>query len=437
MDRSRHVLRLASVFEPPVSEAHQVQAQAGYDPIGGMQNHTALLTRALDARGVRQTVITSRLGGPATVATLGRHARIHRVGLPIRHLRQAWAAAALAPALRAGPVDLVHAHQGEDLVALPLALLAARRAGCPLVVTLHTSVRLTVAASGPKLTAVRVVGGPLESAALRAADAVIALTSATADRLGDVRDRTVVIPSGADAGRFPASPGPLLAGVPGPIVLYLGRLARQKSVPTLVEAFGRMTTPAVGPPSLVIVGDGPDAPRVAAAIDALPGDVRSRVHRFGFRPHDEVPALLAAADLLVLPSIYEEMGSILVEALSAGLPVVASRVGGIPQVVRDGTTGLLVPPEDPAALATAIGRVLADPELAGRMRAASLQAARRYDWTELSGQVLEVYEAALSSRPVRPASRRRAPGRTADRDTVRRLGAGRAGTGVSGSGCPR
>jgi 2-deoxystreptamine N-acetyl-D-glucosaminyltransferase/2-deoxystreptamine glucosyltransferase len=431
MDGSLHVLRLASVFEPPVTDgpaaAEQVQAQAAFDPIGGMQNHTALLTRALDTRGVRQTVVTSRLGGPVSATPLGRHGRIHRVGLPIRRLRQAWAASALPVVLRAarsgsadgpGPVDVVHAHQGEDLAALPLAVLAARRFDCPLVVTLHCSVRLTLAASGPKLAAVRAVGGPLESAALRAADSVIALTPATADRLGPVRGRTVVIPSGADPGRFPAPPSPLLAGVPGPVVLYLGRLARQKSVPTLVEAFGRMTIPAADPPSLVIVGDGPDAPRVDHAVAALPTEVRARVHRFGFRPHDEVPALLAAADLLVLPSIYEEMGSILVEALSAGVPVVASRVGGIPQVVRDGVTGLLVPPEDPAALAAAVGALLTDPARRQQMRTASLDAARRYDWTELSTEVLGVYEAARASRLSRTARTTRASRRSANRDTV-------------------
>src|SRR3712207_7374469 len=87
------------------------------------------------------------------------------------------------------------------------------------------------------------------------------------------------------------------------------------------------------PASLVVVGDGPDRERVHALAAGLP-----RVHLTGFVEHTAVPAVLASLDVLVLPSAYEEMGSVLVEAMVAGLPVVASDVGGIPEVVRDGET---------------------------------------------------------------------------------------------------
>jgi glycogen(starch) synthase len=391
--RPLSVLRLCSVFEPPETDADEVEAQAAFDPIGGMQNHTANLTRALDAQGVRQTVITSRLGGDTSDTTFGRSARIIRVGFPTTRLRQLWAWGAARQVLRAGPVDLVHAHQGEDLAALPLGILAARRFRLPLVVTLHCSVAHTVPAAGLKLAAMRAFGGPLETACLHAADRVIALTDATAERLGGLRARTVVIPSGVEPERFRVPPSTLFADVPGPVVLYLGRLARQKDVPTLVRAFGRLRTPA----SLVVIGDGPDHARVDAAVAALPADVRNRVHRFGFRPHTEVPALLAAADLVVLPSIYEEMGSILAEALQAGRPVVATRVGGIPSVVEDGQTGLLVPPSDPPAMAAAIDRLLGDRALLSRLGEQSLVAAADYDWTTLGKSVRDVYDAALTA----------------------------------------
>ena len=400
-DRPLSVLRLCSVFEPAETDADQVEAQAAFDPIGGMQNHTANLTRALDAQGVRQTVITSRPCGGTSDTAFGRFGRVVRVGWPTTRLRQLWALGAVRQILRARRVDVVHAHQGEDLAALPLGILAARRFGCPLVVTLHCSVAHTVPAAGVKLTAMRTFGGPLETACLHRAASIIALVQATADRLGPLGSRTVVIPSGVEPERFRVPPSTLFDDVPRPVVLYLGRLARQKDVPTLVRAFGRLRTPA----SLVVIGDGPDHTGVDTAVANLPVDVRNRVHRLGFRPHTEVPGLLAAADLIVLPSIYEEMGSILAEALQAGRPVVATRVGGIPSVVQDGRTGLLVPPSDPAAMAAAIDRLLGDPALLAEMGEQSLVAAADYDWTTLGKSVRDVYDAALADAACSAASR--------------------------------
>jgi glycosyltransferase involved in cell wall biosynthesis len=381
------VLRLCSVFEP--GDAAVVR-RARFDPIGGMQNHTANLTRELDRRGVHQTVVTSRLGGRTGRQRFGASAEIVRVGLPIRRLRQAWAPLALPHALGAAP-DLVHAHQGEDLAVLPLAVLAARRFACPLVVTLHTSLHTSPSATA-RMRLLRLFGAPLESSVVRRADGVIVLTGRAA-RAWNLPAVTV-IPSGVEDGPYPSEPGDLLADVPGPRILYLGRLAAQKDVPTLVRAFGRLTSPA----SLCIVGDGPERPAVERAVAALPAAARERVHLSGFEPHDRVPGLLAAADLLVLPSIYEEMGSVLAEAMRAGVPVVASRVGGIPEVVVEGTTGLLVPPGDDAGFAAAIDRLLRDDAERAAMGAAALARAERYRWPELAGQVLEVYRAAEARR---------------------------------------
>lgn len=394
---SLRILRLCSVFEPTGGQV----ARPDFDPIGGMQNHTASLTRALDARGLRQTVITSRLGGPAGRTRVGRDAELVHVGLPIPRLRQLWAASAIPSALRSGPVDVVHAHQGEDLATLPLAVAAARRLDAPLVVTLHCSLRYSVPAAGARLTALRVVGGALEQRMLERADAVIALTDTTARHLVERGQPVTVIPSGFDATLFASAvPSELLTAIPGPRIVYLGRLARQKDVPTLVRAFTLVRSPA----SLVIVGDGPDRPAVDAALAALPAGVAGRVHRFGFRPHSEVPNLLAAADVLVLPSIYEEMGSVLVEAMHAGVPVVASDVGGIPDVVRDGDTGLLVPPQDPAGLADALDQLLSAPQRLVDMRAAARRRSVHYSWDELAGRVVDVYSAALAARRCTPAS---------------------------------
>jgi glycogen(starch) synthase len=101
---------------------------------------------------------------------------------------------------------------------------------------------------------------------------------------------------------------------------------------------------------------------------------------------------------LVLPSLYEELGTVLLEAMWADLPVVASKTGGIPDVVSDGVNGLLVPPSDAEALARAIDRVLANTDLARRLGAAARELAKDYDWDTLADRVLEVYRRVCAGR---------------------------------------
>ena len=395
-----HVLRLCSVFEPapsPAAEgrlAGELDARvARFDPIGGMQNHTAALTRCLDEQGVTQTVVTSRLAGPRGVMALGRSARVHRTGLRVSRARQLWALAALRAVLTARSVDVVHAHQGEDLATLPLAGLAARRHRCPLVVTVHCSVGHTLAGGSPRVRLLRALGGWIERSILRRADAVVVLTERTAAALrgdGVPAARLAVIPSGFDPALFGSllfdrDGSDVLRGVARPRIGYVGRLAPQKRPDVLVQAFGRMRQPA----SLVVVGDGPDAERVRGLAAASPA--ADRITLAGFVEHSAVPAVLGSLDVLVLPSAYEEMGSVLVEAMVAGLPVVASDVGGIPEVVEDGRTGLLVPPLDVDALAAALDRLTADPALRAALSAGARARARHYAWPRLAARVAEVY----------------------------------------------
>jgi 2-deoxystreptamine N-acetyl-D-glucosaminyltransferase/2-deoxystreptamine glucosyltransferase len=140
---------------------------------------------------------------------------------------------------------------------------------------------------------------------------------------------------------------------------------------------------------LVVVGDGPERGRVEAL--AAGCGRAGRVRLAGFVAHDAVPAVLASLDVLVLPSVYEEMGSVLTEAMASGLPVVASAVGGIPEVVRDGETGLLVPPLDVAALAEVLDRLAADPGLRARLAEGARTHARDYAWPRLAGEVAALY----------------------------------------------
>jgi glycogen(starch) synthase len=386
-DSSLHVLRLCSVFEPP--DAALRGRGPRFDPIGGMQTHTGQLTRALDRLGVGQTVVTTRPPGAPRRAALGE-ATVRRLGLPVPWARQAYAApAALAARRLAAAADLVHAHVGEDVCVLPIALAAARGAGIPLVVTVHTSVRHTYVPAGLRGHVLRAAGGAAEIAVVHRADRVIALTPRLAGllaRAGVAAERIAVIPSGvaAPSAGEPADPFPR---VPRPRVLFVGRLHRQKGITTLVDAFARLRTTA----RLVVVGDGPERAALLAAIRRH--GLAGRVHLVGFVPHRDVPAAMRHADVLALPSVYEELGTALLEAMQAGLPVVASRTGGIPDAVGD--AGVLVPAGDAAALAAGVDGLLGDRRAASRLAALGRDRARRFDWDRLARDVVGVYLRAL------------------------------------------
>lgn len=388
------VLRLCSVFEPSADQLVRPDA-AAFDPIGGMQNHTAELTRGLDRLGVAQTVLTSRLGGRRSVQHVSSRSVVRRTGLPTSRARQLWAADAVRYALTERDVALVHAHQGEDLAVLPVAELVARRAGVPLAVTLHCSVRRTVEHAS-RLHPLRLLGPRIEQRLVHRADAVLVLTTAAADALvadGVKPDRVHVLPSGYCPPLFDARYADPLPHVPrGRRVLFAGRLARQKRPVDVVMAHALLADDV----HLVVVGDGPLRGEVEAAVRASPA--RDRVHLVGLVPHDGVPAYLQHADAFVLPSQYEELGSALVEAMAARLPVVANAVGGIPELVQDGVTGLLAERSDVVGLAAQLQRLLDDRDVAGRLAtAAHAQVEQRYAWPSLAARVHDVYAALVGA----------------------------------------
>src|SRR5215213_8883123 len=409
-DRTRiRVLRLCSVFEPPPSAL--VGKGVKFDPIGGMQNHTAELTRALDRRGVVQTVLTTRPPTAPYFQRLGNHARLIRVGIPLRLFRQLYGpqAAILAPIL-AARADVVHVHLGEDLTVLPVGAAAARLHRLPLVLTIHTSLRHTLALSDCRSAVLKTLGGPIERWGEHSAEAVLVITPRLRRLLvsdGVDENRVHLIPPGVKASLFEGPFEDPFADIRRPRVLFVGRLAPQKGVSTLVEAAGLLKHPSA---QVVLVGDGPERPKLERDAERL--GVGDRLHFVGFFAHDRLPAVLAHPDLLVLPSLYEELGTVLLEALQTALPIVASKTGGIPDVIEDGVNGMLVPPGEPEAFARAIDRLLADRDLARRLSEEAKERGKDYDWEVLAERVLAVYRGVTAAAWRRSTQRRRkSPGR--------------------------
>jgi glycosyltransferase involved in cell wall biosynthesis len=328
---------------------------------GGTVRHVRMLAEGLAARGAAVTVY-------APAATWAPGAGVTFEPLEIadrpRPARDVAAVRRLRARLRATGPGVVHAH---GLRAGAVAALAIGRGrGRPhLVVTVHNA--------PPAGGAAGVVYRWLERLVARRAGQVLCVSSDLEARLralGAANVGRALVP--APAG--PPASAPALAGVRAelgagraPVVLAAARLAPQKGLGTLVEAAARWRDrdPA---PLLVIAGTGPLLPELTAAARA--GQVRARF--LGHRA--DVPALLAVADVVVLPSVWEGQALIVQETLRAGRPLVATRTGGTPDLTGD-DAALLVPPGDAGALAEAVLSVLDDPGLATRLGEAAIKQA--------------------------------------------------------------
>jgi glycosyltransferase involved in cell wall biosynthesis len=173
-------------------------------------------------------------------------------------------------------------------------------------------------------------------------------------------------------------------------LVTVGRLQAPKDPITLLRALSELGRPA----EAVIVGDGPDRPAVESEVRRL--GLQTAVRLTGER--DDVAELLAEADLFVLSTRSEGLPLSILEAMAAGLPVVASDVGGVPELVVDGETGFLVPPGDPHALAAAIERLLDDPDLRRRLGAAGrLRVSEHFDLASARRAHLDLYRTLLAA----------------------------------------
>lgn len=205
------------------------------------------------------------------------------------------------------------------------------------------------------------------------------------------------IPYGVDLERF--QPRPRSPDGGRPVIGTVSRLSKEKGVRFLLDAFDRLglCDNAV----LRIAGDGPD--RAALEGKAETSGWGGSAEFVGWLDHAAIPSFLQSLDIYVQPSLFEGFGVAAVEAAAAGLPVVASRVNGLPGVVIDGVTGMLVPPGDAAALADAIASLIHDPEKRRRMgEAGRAFVAQHYDWRSNMADLEAIY-LRLAGAPARAA----------------------------------
>jgi glycosyltransferase involved in cell wall biosynthesis len=347
------------VAAPPVRVAYCLDSMQAS---GGTELNAVRTAEALDRSRVALTVFAMRPDGPM-------RGRYEAAGVPVLATppvstlvapRTAWQVWRLARLFREHGVDVVHCH---DVYTNWYAGLAARLAGRPL------------------LTSKRWVGGQrrhlqLSRVAYRLSTRVLANSRGVGRTLveqdGVPPGRIVVVPNFVEPAAFAVMPAAELArtrrewGVPdgGPVIGCVARLRTEKGQATVLRAAARLVDrwPDL---AVVLVGDGPEETALRALAEGL--GLASRVCFAGHRPNRPNPHQLF--DVSVLASDHEGFPNTVVEAMAAGRPVVASDVGGVPDAVVDGETGLLVPAGDVAGVASALAEVLADPALAARMGA--------------------------------------------------------------------
>ena len=323
-------------------------------------------------------------------------------------------------------IDIVHCHTWYTHLG---GCLAKHLQSVPLVLTTH-SLEPHRPWKVEQLGTAYDVSSWVERVAYQSADGVIAVSESMSrdvhEEYGVARDRIRVIHNGIDLQQYRPTPDPSLLkalqiDAEMPFVLFVGRITRQKGIIHLVNAIQHLHRGV----QVVLCAGAPDTPEIATEMTAAVDRARAEgshpiIWIREMMPKEKIITLYTHAAVFVCPSVYEPFGIINLEAMACETPVVASAVGGIPEVVEHGVTGLLVPPEvsgptevEPRHpeqfskdLADAVNRLLADSALRATMaRMARLRVEQQFSWTSIARQTLEFYSDIIKT----PTADRRGP----------------------------
>jgi D-inositol-3-phosphate glycosyltransferase len=398
-------------------------ATLGGKDTGGMNVYVRDLTRALGARGVHVDVFTRSQDEhvPHVLHDLGYGNRVVHVPAgpehPIAKKELAEHIPQFVDGIRAFAnekgirYDVIHSHYWMS--GLAAASLSDLWGGAPILHMFHTlgEMKNRIARSDSEREGAYRVEG--EKRVLKRADRLIVATEAEKAQLqwlykADLQKMSV-IPPGVDVSHFypiPKDEARQFIGLSPnqQMVLFVGRIEPLKGIDTLMRAISCANFRDIGQPvCLAVIGGEPDAdPEEMTAemsrLQKLCDDLAmgQTVVFLGKRAQDTLPYYYSAADVLVMPSFYESFGMVALEAMACGTPVIASQVGGLAFLVRDGGTGFTVPEGDPSALCDKLTLLLSDSDLRAKMGASAEQYAQDYRWEKIAGQVAQVYEQVLT-----------------------------------------
>ncbi|MBI5935831.1 MAG: glycosyltransferase [Chloroflexi bacterium] len=394
-------------------------ATLGGKDTGGMNVYVRDLTRALGALGVHVDVFTRSQDEhvPHVLHDLGYGNRVVHVPAGPEHPIPKKELADYIPQFVDGirafadekgiHYDVIHSHYWMSGIAA--ASLSDLWAGAPILHMFHTlgEMKNRIARNDSEREGPYRVEG--EKRVLKRATRLTVATEAEKAQLqwlykGDVR-KMEVIPPGVDTCHFypiPKDEARQFIGLASNqrMVLFVGRIEPLKGVDTLIRAMSCLKFQEVGHPVyLAIIGGEPDADpaqmtaemaRLQKLCDELA--MGQTVVFLGKRAQDTLPYYYSAADVLVMPSFYESFGMVALEAMACGAPVIASQVGGLAFLVRDGETGFTIPEGDPAALCDKLTLLLNDGDLQARMGQRAAEYAQGYDWEKIAARIVDVYQ---------------------------------------------
>lgn len=356
---------------------------------GGVTEHVTHLSEELRRRG-HEVHIIAPMSGPRDAASLspfvhpiGRvlpiptNGSVARVTLPLRGYVQ------VKRLLANEKFDLIHLHE-PMMPALPLTVL--RHSHTVNVGTFHAFRRSNIAYFYAK---------PMIRPFFTKLHGLIAVSRPARDFVAEYfPGEYQVIPNGIDVERF-STPIPLPPELRGdrPIVLFVGRMEKRKGLSYLLRAWAtvRREFPRA---RLIVVGKGPP---LAGYQSFVQKQGWSEVEFTGFVPASVLPAYFQRADVFCAPSTgAESFGIVLLEAMAAGRPILATRIDGYAEVVTHGRDGLLVEPKDPQALAVGLTHLLADGELRRKLGEAGRETAKKYEWGRVTDQIVDYYQEVIA-----------------------------------------
>ena len=371
--------------------------------MGGAEANTLLLMQAMRQEGVDTLLCTLSNGRDGPLAEQAHQAGIKRFDLGMGRLYDLKAAVRFLKLLRREQVDLVHI---EDPYANILGLVARYVMGIPVIITRHVLVDATATARDRRRAAV------LNGSARLAADRIIAVASPVArlyaEQSGIPANRIDVVHNGIAGPQRPTADREVIRTRLGwkghqKVILMVAVMRAGKGHDDLLGAFGSIRE-AVDNARIIFAGDGP----LRVLLEAIAEPFGDNVGFLGERT--DVAELMAAADVLALPSLSEALPTVLLEAAAAGLPAVACAVGGVCEIIENGQSGYLVPPADRHCLAEAIIGILDKPELGAKMGAFARNLAKgRFTVAHQARNTLRIYRQVLENtgRSRAPTIRRR------------------------------
>ena len=400
-----------------------IQACVRYPPAkGGAETHVHAVATRLKQRGHDVTVYTSDLdtefpmarlppAGQAAPGGVDGGTTLEMVdGVPVRRFRARslpgrlhWVRVPSMKAMYKARADIIHAHS-YSYQHTHIAAKAATKLGVPFVFTPHFHPPAAVTGGGGRDAQRAFYDKFSGRKVFAAASLVIAVSSPELEWMKPLippDTRTVVVPNGIDLRRFGGDGNGRAFrekhGIHGPMLLYTGRLAVNKRLehviqvlPEVLREFPDLTFCAVGEDHGMLAGYKASAEKLGVA---------AHVKFLGHLDADELVEAYRACDAFVLPSEYEAFGIVLLEAMACGKPVVATRVGGVSDIVTDRQTGLLVPYNDGGALKSALTSVLGDHTLGRELGAAARRSVgERFDWDSVVRQVEAEYAKLLKDR---------------------------------------